>query len=195
MNGFAVTRGYTLIEVLIAVSVFAILAGSVYLALSALSEAAFVQRERSQELAELQLTATRLEADLRQLVSRPVRQADGDLAPALAGQGERFEATRAGWINLADQRRSQLQRFGWFRQGQDLVREFQPVTDPAGGGAAQTEIVLEGVGLFELEYRSMDGNWLDQWPPETAPDALPSAVRYRLQTARFGSIERIVVLL
>ncbi|MEE4639539.1 MAG: type II secretion system minor pseudopilin GspJ [Wenzhouxiangella sp.] len=195
MNGVSGTRGYTLIEVLIAVSVFAILAGSVYLALSALSEAAFVQRERSRDLADLQLTATRLEADLRQLVSRPVRRADGDLAPALAGQRARFAATRAGWINLADQRRSQLQRFGWFRQGQGLVREFQPVTDSVGGNAAQSEVVLEGVDGFELAYRSMDGSWLDQWPPEAAPDALPSAVRYRLQTARFGTIERIVVLL
>lgn len=187
-------RGYTLIEVLIAVSVFAILAGSVYLALSALAEASYVQRERSRELAELQLTVTRLESDFRQLVSRPVRLPDGNLAPALVGQRERFEATRAGWANLAEQRRSQLQRFGWYRQGQTLVREFLPVTDPAGDRAAQTEPMLDPIGGFELEYRSLDGRWLDQWPPETAPDALPVAVRYRLRTERFGTIERIVVL-
>ncbi|NDY96454.1 type II secretion system minor pseudopilin GspJ [Wenzhouxiangella limi] len=194
MTPSSLPRGYTLIEVLIAVSVFAVLAGSVYLALSALSEAAFVQRERSQELAALQLSVTRLEADLRQLVSRPVRRFDEGLAPALDGQRDRFEATRAGWANLGDQRRSQLQRFGWQRQGEGLVRQFHPVTDPAGAGARQTETVLDAVDGFELEYRSEDDRWLDQWPPEAALEALPSAVRYRLRTARFGVIERIVVL-
>ena len=187
-------RGYTLIEVLIAVSVFAILAGSVYLALSALSEAAFVQRERARELAELQLSVVRLEADLRQLASRPVRAADGGLNPALVGQRMRFEATRAGWANLGDQRRSQLQRFGWQREGERLVRTFMPTTDSAGGSREQIETVLDGVGGFELEYRTRDGRWLEQWPPGETPDILPVAVRYKLQTTRFGSIDRIVVL-
>lgn len=186
--------GYTLIEVLIAVSVFAILAGSVYLALSTLSEAAFVQRERSAELAELQLSVARLEADLRQLVSRPVRRSDDSLAAALEGSPDRFEATRAGWANLADQRRSQLQRFAWQRRGEVLEREFRPVTDAADGGFEAAETVLEAVTGFELEYRSADGRWLEQWPPEAAAEALPSAVRYRLRSARFGTVERIVVL-
>ncbi len=194
MNAARGNRGYTLIEVLIAVSVFAILAGSVYLALSALSEAAFVQRERSEELAGLQLAVVRLESDLRQLVSRPVRRADDSLAPALEGLRDRFEATRAGWTNPGDQRRSQLQRFGWRQRDEVLEREFELVTDPVGGRAQQTETMLDAVGGFELEYRSVEGRWLDQWPPEGAPAALPSAVRYRLRTARFGDIERIVVL-
>jgi len=189
-------RGYTLIEVLIAVSVFAVLAGSVYLALSALSEAAFVQRERSRELAEIQLSVARLEADLRQLASRPVRAAGGGLEPALFGQGERFQATRAGWANLGEQRRSQLQRVGWRWDSGTLVRTFFPVTDSVGASREQVETVLESVTGFGLEYRSQDGRWLEQWPPD-ADDGmmlLPLAVRYRLQTPRFGCIARIVVL-
>ncbi|HMA97843.1 MAG TPA: type II secretion system minor pseudopilin GspJ, partial [Wenzhouxiangella sp.] len=135
-------RGYTLIEVLISVSVFAVLSGSVYLALSAMSDAAFVQRERSEALAELQLTVARLDADLRQLVTRPVRVAEGGLAPALLGAPNGFEATRAGWGNFADQRRGQLQRFGWGRSGQVLQREFHLVTDGISPASAQTENVL-----------------------------------------------------
>ncbi|MFP4208242.1 MAG: type II secretion system minor pseudopilin GspJ [Wenzhouxiangella sp.] len=194
MNTLRRIGGYTLIEVLIAVSVFAILAGSVYLTLSALAEASMVQRERSRDLADLQLTVARLDADLRQLVSRPVRQAQGELAPALAGQRERFEGTRAGWANLAGQRRSQLQRFAWRREGDTLARRFSPVTDPASAALPESEIVLEAVGAFELEYRTVDGRWLAQWPPTDSPGQLPMAVRYRLQSARFGIIERIVVL-
>lgn len=186
--------GFTLVEVLIAVSVFAILAGTVYLTLSALSEAAFVQRERSEQLAELQLGIARLEADLRQLVTRPVRVADGAHEPALVGGRDRFEATRAGWGNPQGQRRSQLQRFGWQVSEQTLVRQSWPVTDRVGANTMEQERVLDGVADWRLEYRTADGTWREQWPSESQPGTLPVAVRYRLQSQRFGWIERTVVL-
>ena len=188
------SAGFSLVEVLIAVSVFAILAGSVYLTLSALSEAAFVQRERGEELAELQLGVARLEADLRQLVSRPVRVADGGHMPALAGRGDRLEATRAGWDNSQAQRRSQLQRFGWQVTDGGLLRQSWPVTDRTGGEGLREERVVEGIEALSVEYRAADGAWLEQWPPEADVGQLPAAVRYRLQSQRFGQIERVIVL-
>ena len=187
-------RGFTLVEVLIAVSVFAILAGSVYLALSSLADAAFVHRERSEELAELQLTLARLEADLRQLTSRPIRTEDGGLKPALVGEHDRFEATRAGWGNPQGQRRSQLQRFAWRIVGEELVRGTWPVTDRASAANAQDEPALAAVRELRIEYRGHDGRWLEQWPAEASVQVLPAALRYRLESARFGRIERVVVL-
>ncbi len=194
MTALQRSRGYTLIEVLISVSVFAVLSGSVYLTLSAMADAAAVQRERSEALAELQLTVARLDADLRQLVSRPVRDASGGLAPALQGQNRSIEGTRAGWGNVAQQRRSQLQRFSWRRNGEDLQRQYFLVTDGASPTSSQVETVLQGVQAFELQYHSADGQWQDQWPAAADIEALPTAVRYRLQQADFGLIERIVVL-
>jgi general secretion pathway protein J len=193
-QGASRSRGYTLIEVLISVSVFAVLSGSVYLALSAMADAAFVQRERSAALAELQLSVARLDSDLRQLVSRPVRVAEGGVAPALRGDSTGFEATRAGWGNPADQRRSQLQRFGWRRSGEVLQRQFHLVTDGISSASAQTEDVLAGVQAFEIEYRARNGRWLDQWPPGLDPGLLPTAVRYRLYRSEFGAVERTIVL-
>jgi general secretion pathway protein J len=187
-------RGYTLIEVLISVSVFAVLSGSVYLTLSAMADAASIQRERSESLAELQLTLARLDADLRQLVSRPVRTADGSLAPALQGRDRGFEGTRAGWGNFANQSRSQLQRFAWLQMGSQLQRQYFLVTDGTSVASSQIETVLENVQGFEIEYRSPEGRWLNQWPAAAGVEALPTAVRYRLRQADFGTIERIVVL-
>jgi len=183
-----------LIEVLISVSVFAVLSGSVYLTLSAMADAASVQRERSEALAELQLTVARLDADLRQLVSRPVRATGGGLAPALQGQDRVIEGTRAGWGNFAQQRRSQLQRFSWRQVGTTLQRQYFLVTDGSSQASSQIETVLQGVQAFDIAYRSADGQWQDQWPAAAGVEALPTAVRYRLQQADFGLIERIVVL-
>lgn len=187
-------RGFTLIEVLIAVTVFAVLAGAVYFSLNALSDAAFTQRQRSAELAELQRGLVRLDADLRQLASRPVRAVDGELRPALAGAAFRLEGTRAGWANPQQQRRSELQRFGWAINSDGLVRASWPVTDAVGGLAPVQELVVAEVEALEFAYLGTAGQWLDNWPEDADPGALPRAVRYRLDSARFGNIERIIVL-
>lgn len=187
-------RGFTLIEVLIAVTVFSVLAAAVYVSLNALSDAAFAQRQRSAELAELQRGIARLDADLRQLASRPVRAADGDLVPALLGSSAGLEATRAGWANPQAQRRSDLQRFGWTLDAEGLTRISWPVTDRTAGVAPMQEPVLADIEAFEFAFMNAAGVWLENWPEEAVPGALPRAVRYRLDSARFGRIERIVVL-
>lgn len=187
-------RGFTLIEVLIAVTVFAVLAGAVYFSLNALSDAAFVQRQRSAELAELQRGLARLDADLRQLASRPVRGPDGEIKPALSGSMSRIEATRAGWANPQQQRRSELQRFGWSFTADGLIRSSWAVTDSTGAAPVMSEQVVADIGALEFAFLSPVGQWLDSWPEDANPGALPRAVRYRLDSARFGSIERIIVL-
>lgn len=187
-------RGYTLVEVLIAVTVFSVLAGSVYLALNSLSAAAFVQRERSAELAELQLAMARLESDLRQLASRPVRGADGQLEPALFGRAEQLEGTRAGWSNPLEHGRGQLQRFGWSVDEQGLTRRAWPATDRTPRTNPVDERVGAGLQVLEFRYYGAEGRWLEQWPESASPDELPRAIRYWVETERFGRIERTVVL-
>lgn len=187
-------RGFTLIEVLIAVTVFAVLAGAVYFSLNSLSDAAFTQRQRSAELAELQRGLARLDADLRQLVSRSVRGPDGEIQPALSGSASRMEATRGGWANPQQHRRSELQRFGWSIGADGLVRASWPVTDSITGAPPVQEPVIARVETLEFAFLDATGQWLESWPPEANPDVLPRAVRYRLDSGRFGNIERIIVL-
>lgn len=190
----AVARGFTLIEVLIAVTVFAVLAGAIYFSLDLMAEATFTQRQRSAELADLQRALARMDADLRQIVTRPVRADDGTLEPALAGSRNRLTATRTGWLNPRQQARSDLQRFGWSSDGQALIRTTWPVTDLAPGSRSGQEQVLEQVAELEFAYLSPTGQWLESWPESDALETLPRAVRYRLDSARFGRIERLIVL-
>lgn len=188
-------RGYTLIEVLIAVVVFGTLAGSAYVALDGLSRAAMEHRERANAFGELQLALTRLEADLRQLVSRPVRGRDGRAEPAVSGERVRLTATRAGWANPSGLRRSTLQRFSWHYSDDELVRSSWPVTDRAPTTRTMAEIVLEDASNLEFRFRGPEGRWRDHWPPEPeAVDRLPVAIEVTLESERFGRLRRLVVL-
>jgi len=189
-------RGYTLIEVLIAVTVFGVLAASAYVALDGLSRAALEHRQRSDELAALQLTIARFDADVRQLITRPVRGFDGRRQPALTGGRQSLTGTRAGWANPSDLPRSHLQRFSWRFEGDEFVRMDWPVTDAAAGTRAWTEGMLDDLQQLGLRYRDAAGAWHEQWPPPRAGEAqsLPAAIELVIDTRRFGAVRRLLVL-
>ncbi|QOC23138.1 type II secretion system minor pseudopilin GspJ [Wenzhouxiangella sp. AB-CW3] len=194
--GPAGSRGYTLIEVIVAVTVFAFLAGAAYVSLDGLSRAALDHRERSEDFAELQMALARLDSDLRQLSSRSVRGPDGRLEPALAGERSHLEGTRAGWANPANHDRATLQRFAWQQAGSDLQRTSWPVTDRVPATASFAEDLLPRVNRLEFSYRDREGRWQDRWPPdEDELRRLPTAIEVTVDSARFGRLRRVVVLL
>ncbi|RFF28502.1 MULTISPECIES: type II secretion system minor pseudopilin GspJ [unclassified Wenzhouxiangella] len=192
MNGRV--RGYTLVEVLVAVVVFGILSASAYVALDALSRAASGHRDRSEDFGALQVAVARLDADLRQLAARPVAAAAGRTEPALSGQPRSLSATRSGWSNPADVKRSTLQRFGWQMAGSELQRIRWPVTDRVSDSQAMTETVLPEIESLSFSYRDDTGGWQERWPPGEALARLPSAIEVVIDTRRFGRVRRVVVL-
>ena len=189
-------RGYTLIEVLIAVTVFGVLAASAYAALDGLSKAALEHRQRSGELAALQLAVARFDADIRQLITRPVRALDGRHESALIGRRQALTATRAGWANPSSLPRSNLQRFSWQYDNGELVRLNWPVTDAAAATQPWVEGMLDGLNQMRLRYRDAAGAWHEQWPPARAAEAvqtLPAAIELELDSRRFGAVRRVLV--
>lgn len=186
--------GYTLVEVLVAVVVFAILSASAYVALDALSYAASGHRDRSEDFGALQVAVARLDADLRQLAARPVASAAGRTEPALAGEPRSLTGTRSGWTNPAGVKRSTLQRFGWQRAGTELQRIRWPVTDRVDDSQLLTETVLPGIESLAFSYRDNAGGWQERWPPDESLARLPSAIEVVIDTRRFGRVRRVVVL-
>ena len=186
--------GFTLVELLVAVLVFGLLAGAAYGGLNALSEAAGVHRERSAAFADLQRAVATLDGDLRQLVARQGRDRQGQLLPALAADRRSLLARRAGRINPAQLPRSQLQQFAWRIEQAGLVRrswaevDTPPASDPIG------RTVFGSVSGLALRFRDAQGGWHRQWPVAGPPQALPSALEYVLETAAFGRVRRVVVL-
>lgn len=186
--------GFTLVEVLIAVLVFGVLAASAYVALDGLSRAALNHRVHSEELAALQLTVARLDADLRQLTTRSVR-IEGGREPALLGERDRLVGTRAGWANPGGIERSHLQRFAWQFDNGELSRLHWPVTDPAPGAQPQLDPVLDELDEWQFRYRDGSGGWHERWPLDAGQvEVLPTAIEVNFVSRRFGPIRRLLVL-
>ncbi|MBS3744491.1 MAG: type II secretion system minor pseudopilin GspJ [Wenzhouxiangellaceae bacterium] len=186
--------GFTLVELLVSVLVFGLLAASAYGGLNALSAAAGAQRERSEAFADLQRAVATLDADLRQLVVRGGRDRQGRQLPAFVADRQSLLGRRAGRINPAGLPRSQLQQFDW-RIGPDRLErrswaevDTPPDTDPVG------RTLFDSVSALDLRYRDAQGGWHRQWPVPGSPEALPTAVEYVLDTPRFGRVRRVIGL-
>lgn len=186
--------GFTLVELLVAVLVFGLLAATAYGGLNALSIAIDAQRERSAAFADLQRAVATLDSDLRQLVSRRGRDRQGRLLPVLGGDSRILLGRRAGRMNPADLPRSQLQQFEWRLEPDGLVRRTWPEVDSAPDSPPTGRTVFGQATGIEFRFRDSSGAWHRQWPASSPPQLLPSAVEYILDTPVFGTIRRIVAL-
>jgi len=187
------SSGFTLVEVLVSLLVFSLLAATAYASLNALTRVADDYRARSEDLAGLQRAVATLDADLRQLTSRLGRDREGRVLPVLQGGPASMLGRRAGRANPAALPRSQLQQVRWLVSPGGLVRQAWPEVDSAPSSPPSGQTVYRQVRGVAFRYRDAAGVWHSTWPAG-AGDALPTAIEYALETPRFGRLRRLVAL-
>jgi general secretion pathway protein J len=189
--------GFTLLEILIAIAIVALLALMGYRALSALSESESRLSAESTKWRMLDLFFARLEADLREAVPRPARS-DAAREPAwlavvdAAGNGA-LAFSRAG-PDFAIDPGSVGQRLGYrLRNGSIEVLYWPGYDRPRNGGDPVAYALLSGVTQFRLSYLTATGIWVDSWPIGGDAD-LPRATRVMVTLASGEEIERWLAL-
>ena len=205
------SAGFSLVELLVAVAVFAALAAAAYGGLAQIGRARSALAAQQDRFAAVARTVSALERDLRQTVSRPVLDAGGAPLPALAGGPDAIELTRLGFANPRAEPRSNLERVGYALDAGKLQRARYAVLDRAPNTAPATSTLADRVDEVHLRYFGCDGAWRDAWPPaevqscnqipQPAPGqsvdrmiALPRAVEFRFVFADIGEIRRVVEL-
>ena len=210
-------RGLTLIELLIAIAIFAIMATSMFIAFDNVQKSKEVTDRASLRLKAYQSTFNRIAQDLQQISPRPVRNEYGDLDYAVKYQsGAELQFTRTGWSRssfFTKQQRSELQRVTYYLEDGKLMRAYWRSLDQAPGEQPVRTELLDGVR--EVSFRFFYRNPLDtndplntlheEWPPvqlrTTSPGPgtfypervfiiLPNAIEIALTTDDLGTITR-----
>jgi general secretion pathway protein J len=195
-------RGFSLIELLVALAVFAALAAVSYGGLSQIAQTRGALTAQQDRFAAVVRAVSTLERDLGQAISRPVR-ANGrdDWLPALAGSADRIELTRLGFANPLAEPRSNLERVAYAVDARKLVRGRYAALDRVPDAAPATTTALDRVESLRFRYLGTDGVWRDAWPPAESivanvqpVELLPRAIELRLATADIGELRRVVEL-
>ena len=199
-------RGLTLIELLVAVFVFAVMSTLAYAAIARLLDNAAFLEDRMARMQAIQQTMRFLESDLLQVAPRPVRD---ELGEALVGAIQTsatsqfvLELTRGGWTNPAGLPRSTQQRLAYQLVEGELSRYHWTVLDRTFSNQPVQTVLLDDVDAIGFRYLLPDGQWADQWPPlgtfgavgNADPRSRPRAVEIVLVLADEGELTRIVEL-
>ena len=181
--------GFTLVEVLVSLLIFALIASACVALLSVAADSRFAVKAATDRLAALQRTRALLKADLGQAVFRPVRNEAGvrDAAALRGGEGGvLLSLTRTGWSNVSDQPSASLQRVDYVLAGDRLERRVHGHLDGARPEAAQ--VLSTGVTAARVVFLS-DGVESPVWPA-TDQRAMPDAVRVDLTLEGYGPVNQ-----
>jgi len=191
-------RGFSLLEVLVAVAIFAVLAVLAYGGLDAVARARAQTAEAAQRLATVQSAVAGLERDLREALPRPLRGNAGETLPAMIGSASALELTHAGFASPLTEASAMLSRSAWALVDGELRRVRWPVLDRAPATRGAPRSMLAQTSGLRFRYMDSAANWRDSWPPRDGPDALPErlprAVEFVLSGPDFGALARRVVL-
>ncbi len=193
-------RGFTLVELLVALAIFAILSGFAYRSLDALLESREALARESRKWRDVAVFVGRVERDLGAVLSRSVRGAAGtSLAPlsstvdAVGAQAGGLALTRSGSAlqenALAAPQRvayrfdeGRIERLAW------ASMDAAPREEPAG------VTVMSGVRAFSFRFLDPRGEWRTTWGLPGSTEGLPAAVEMTLDLSSGERIVRLVAV-
>lgn len=195
-------RGFTLLELLVALAVFAMVSLMAYSGLHTVLQNKQVTEQRAERIQQLQSAMLMLERDLSQIaLLREIRDDYGDRQGSLrtADFGAiTLEFTRAGWRNPTRMARSTLQRTAYGIDEEVLKRFSWTVLDRTQESIPNEVVLLAGVRKMRLRYMDEGGGWHEQWPPaglaQTGAKPFPRALEVTLELEDMGSIRRLFPL-
>ena len=208
--------GFTLIEVLIALSITAIAAVISYSGLDSAIRLAESSELEADRLQKMNRVFDILSQDFHHIAPRIVRSPDGgSLEHALQFEDMShpyLRFSRNGWTNIQPERfqRSQLQRVNYHLDGDKLMRYSWQMMDRYNDSEMQEIMLLDHVKSFQVRAMEQDlqqatgggmpdlskTKWSDAWPKPgdvmmTISDALPYALEVTIELEGWGKIRRV----
>ncbi|MFV1997437.1 MAG: type II secretion system minor pseudopilin GspJ [Acidiferrobacterales bacterium] len=193
--------GFTLLELLIAISIFALVSAISFGTLTQILE----QRERiNQERnywRSLSIIMTQLEDDLAFVIDRRIRDIDGTTIAAFIGQPAdsravsppSLEFTRAGQWVLANTGAPAVGRIAYRLLDKKILRQQWVDLDRSPTSEPRSTVLLNDVEELSLRFLSPNGKWSPTWPIPRSKYALPTGVEITITTSRNKTYRRLLV--
>lgn len=194
-------RGFTLLEVLVSLAIFAMLGVATYSVINTTVNGHEAVINQNKQMTDLQRAFVIIENDFTQLAQRSVRidgeESDGSFFHAseylFDSEGIGFTFVRDGWTNpIMVLPRSELQLVAYRLIEKRLERLYFNFVDNEYGTEPRVQVLLNGVEELTLLYYT-GGSWEEELEEETSQ--LPVAIKLKLKTDTFGLIERSFLII
>lgn len=193
-------NGFTLIEILIALAVFAILAT---ITTSVLYQA-FTTRtrvnEQSERLSQIQLAISRIQQDTIQIAERAIRANDMRLFPPFTGKENYLEFTRDGIVNPGSiEKRSTLTRVAYLCDEGSLYRRTWNSLDPVNRSIYEDKLLLDRLNTCHFAYINQNLQSFTEWREQAISlnqnkEPFPKAIQLNISLSDMGEINLLFIL-
>ncbi len=188
--------GFTLLELMVAIAIFAVLGVMSAQLLNNMIRQHDIIEKRGDRLVGMQRAMTIIQRDINQIWSRRVRSEYGDqiLGSLMTGGDYAVEFTRTGWRNPLEHQRSELQRVAYAHREKMLYRYYWPVLDRAIDSEPVEQLLMDNV--LAVEFEALDG-YGDAYVADNAnanpedPQLQIAALSVRFDLEDYGEITRL----
>lgn len=170
-------RGFTLVEMLVALGIFAAIASIGVGLLRASVDTQGAVQDRLGAMGAVNRLRSIMANDLAQATLRATRAADGAALPAFRGDARGFELVHRGRYSDASGPQSAVQRVRWALADGEWRRVVAAMPDGVAPG--EGDALARDVTAVTLRYRDARGTWRDTWSSEVE-QTLPVAVELAL---------------
>ncbi|QFU24927.1 type II secretion system minor pseudopilin GspJ [Shewanella eurypsychrophilus] len=193
-----VNAGFTLLEMLVAIAIFAMLGLAANSVLSTVIKNDEITKEFSAKLKAMQQGFGALERDLGQMVARTPRLLEGGRGSTvfqtgsdmLDSESEALVFFRLGWLNPDGiLPRGSLQSVAYVVRDNALERWYYPYPEPEFGAEPIKTIVMKNVLSVEYSFYMED-----KWERKVDGTKLPKAIAMEVELEGLGKIQRKFLL-
>lgn len=189
-------QGFTLIEVLVAIAIFASLSVTAYMVLNQVQRSNQVSLEKTERLKDIQRAMVIIDNDFRQIVLRQFRT-NGEEASEqilywqeglLESEDKAVLFTRLGWQNPQQVfPRGEITKVGYRLIANQLERVWWRYPDTPVGQEGVVTRLLDDVEKIEMQFYN-EGVWSESWDESLA---LPEAMSITFTLKDYGDVERV----
>ena len=193
-------RGFTLIEILIAMAIFTLIGLASTGLLTTVIDSNDISEERFHKLQALQRAVTTIERDLQQAVARSIR-VDGEKRSVVmvGGKVDGSDDDGIGFVRGGQHNpqqmlpRSTLQYVAYRLRDNRLERLYSTYVDNVIGYEPKIRVLLEDIDGFKVEFKTSQGSKNEaeaKWNESYQGSVLPLAVAVEFVSRDFGTIRR-----
>ncbi|MFV8761832.1 type II secretion system minor pseudopilin GspJ [Yersinia enterocolitica] len=187
-------KGFTLLEMLLALLIFAALSISAFQVLQGGVRNDEISKKKAQRLAELQGAFTQIEDDFSHIISRRSQGSKHSFSAAsylLDSEEPGVSFVRNSWQNpFGILPRSELQNVGYRLWHYQLERLSYTYADQPVGEALVVKTLLSNVTAFRLRFFA-NGVWQEHWDNIAL---LPQGIEVTLSVSGYGDLTRLFLI-